>query len=248
MSEQPKETEPTKKAFDFVELITGRVGKIAALVTAVGGLALVILNQSEQVRDKLIALGWYTPPPCLQIERLSMPDTVQYSEWDNMEIKLKGRNTCPTSLGLYVTFVHRQNHQRFVLGVPYEDRPECKGPTRLEEPECWDWKIPLDKGDWEWRVQAPPLTALSDPRRIEKISIKWAVYNYKAPAKSLLRADTATVEIHNDAASTSSLHGDGQGTKEAGVRRAHHSTPAAFWKAGTAQHRLLQRVAFADRK
>jgi hypothetical protein len=135
----------------------------------------------------------------VQIDRLIIPDTVKYSEWDTMEIKLKGRNTCPTSLGLYVTFVHRQNQQRFVLGVPYADRSECNKGARLEEPECWDWKIPLDKGDWEWGVQPPPLTALSDPRRIEKISIKWAVYNYNAPAKSPLRADTATVEIHNDA-------------------------------------------------
>ena len=206
MTPRKKDTEPTKGAFDFVDLITGRIGKITALVTAIGGLALLILTQSEQILNKLTALGLYTPPPCAQVDPLIIPATVKYSEWDNMKIKLKGRNNCLTSLGLYVTFVRRTaSEPRYVLRVPHDDLPECKGLAPLQEPKCWDPKKPISiaKGDWEWDVLPPPLRQLSDPRRIEKISMTWAVYDFDAPTKPPIRVDTATIEVHNDAGNAS---------------------------------------------
>jgi hypothetical protein len=199
-------TEPTKSAFDFVDLITGRIGKITGLVVAIGGLAVGALTQSEQILNKLTALGLYTPPPCAQVDPLIIPATVKYSEWDNMKIKLKGRNNCLTSLGLYVTFVRRTaSEPRYVLRVPHDDLPECKGLAPLQEPKCWDPKKPISiaKGDWEWDVLPPPLRQLSDPRRIEKISMTWAVYDFDAPTKPPIRVDTATIEVHNDAGNAS---------------------------------------------
>jgi hypothetical protein len=193
-----------KGAFDVVDLVTGRIGKITALITAVGGLLLLILNQSEQIRGKLISLNLYTPLECVQVDRLMMPDTVKYSEWDSMKIKLKGRNNCGAPLGLYVTFVRRAaSEPRFVLRAPHEDLPECKGLALSQEPKCWDQKKPVSigKGDWEWDVLPPPLAQLSDPRRIEKFAITWSVYDYDAPTKPAIRIDTATIGIHNDAGS-----------------------------------------------
>jgi hypothetical protein len=206
MTERKQKVEPTKSAFDFVDLITGRIGKIAGLVGAIGGLAVLILHQSEQILGVLEALHLYTRPPCVQVDPLMIPATVKYSEWDNMKIKLKGRNNCSTSLGLYVTFVRRTTSEpRFVLRVPHDDLPECKGLAPLQEPKCWDPKKPVSiaKGDWEWDVLPPPLRQLSDPHRIEKISMTWAVHDFDAPTKPPIRVDTATIEVHNDAGNAS---------------------------------------------
>jgi hypothetical protein len=189
----------------FVEVLTGRIGKITGLVTTIGGLALLILTQSEQILNKLTALRLYTPLPCVQVEPLMVPATVKYSEWDRMKLKLKGRNNCSAPLGLFVTFVPRSvSEARFVVRVPHEDLPECKGRAPLE-PKCWDPKKPVSsgKGDWEWEVLPPPLAQLSDPRRIEKISITWYVYDYDAPTKPAIRVDSATIEVHNDAGNPS---------------------------------------------
>ena len=205
MTPRKRNSEPTKSAFDFVDLITGRIGKITALLTAIGGLALLILTQSEQILTKVTALGLYTPPPCVEVEPLMMPATVKYSEWDSMRLKLKGRNNCSTVLGLFVTFLPRSaSEARFVVRVPHEDLPECKG-RAPQEPKCWDPKKPVSiaKGDWEWDVLPPPLRQLSDPHRIEKISMTWAVHDFDAPTKPPIRVDTATIEVHNDAGNAS---------------------------------------------
>lgn len=191
---------PTKGAFDFVDLITGRIGKITAFLTALGGLVLLILTQSEQILSKAIALGLYTPRPCVQVEPLVIPATVKYSEWDSMKLKLKGRNNCSTPLGLFVIFVPRNASETgFVVKVPHEDLDECKG-RAPKEPRCWDTKKPVSsgKGAWEWEVPPPRLARMRDPRQIEKISISWYVYDYDSPTKSAILIDSATIEVHND--------------------------------------------------
>jgi hypothetical protein len=206
MTERKEEAEPTKGAFGFVDVITGRIGKIAGLVAAIGALAVGILTQGEQIYDKLVKNRLYTPLPCVQVAALMIPATVKYSEWDNMNFKLKGRNNCSTPLGLYVTFVRRIGDEpRFVLKIPHEDLPECKGLTSLQEPKCWDPKKPVSigKGDWEWDVLPPPLAQLSDPRPIEKITINWTVYDYDSPTKPAFGTGNATIEVHNDAGNAS---------------------------------------------
>ena len=203
MTAQKKETEPTKGASDFVGLITGKIGKITALLTAIGGLVLAIQTNSASILNLLTALGLYTPytpPPCVQVEPLMIPATVKYSEWDNMKMKLKGRNNCSTPFGLYVTFVPRSaSEARFVLRVPHEDLPECKGGAP-QDPKCWDPRKPVSKGrgDWECEIPPPPLARLSDPRSIENISITYYVYDYDAPTKPAIRVGSATIKVEND--------------------------------------------------
>jgi len=197
---QEKKTEPTKGAFDFVDLITGKIGKITALLTAIGGLILLILTNSEQILNKLTALGLYTHPPCVQVEPLKIPERVKYSEWDNMKIKLKGRNNCSTPFGLYVTFVPRSaSEARFVLRIPHEDLPECKGGAP-QDPKCWDPRKPVSKGKggWECEIPPPPLARLSDPRSIENISITYYVYDYDAPTKPAIRVGSVEIKVEND--------------------------------------------------
>ncbi len=200
MTEREKETEPTKGASDFFDRITGKIGKITALLTAIGGLVLLILTNSEQILTKLTALNLYTPPPCVQIEPLMIPATVKYSEWDKMKMKLKGRNNCSTPFGLYVMFVPRTaSEARFLLRIPHEDLPECKGGAP-QDPKCWDPQKPVSKGKgpWECEIPPPPLERLSDPRSIENISITYYVYNYDAPTKPPIRVGSATIRVEND--------------------------------------------------
>ena len=206
MRKQSKTPEPAKSAFDLVELITGRIGKITALVAAIGGLALGILKYSGEVRDKLVQLHLYTPPPCLQVDDLILPATVKFSQWDNMRIKLKGRNNCSANLGLYVTFVRRTAVGSLIrLKVPHEDLPECKGTAPLLVPNCWDQKKPisLHKGDWEWEIRPPPLEPLGDPRDVEKISVTWAARDYDDPTKPVIGTDSAEIEVRSDAGNAS---------------------------------------------
>jgi hypothetical protein len=198
---QEKQTEPGKGASDFVDLITGKIGKITALVTAIGGLVVAILTNAAPMVKLLSAVGLYTPAPCVQVEPLMVPTTVKYSEWDNMRIKLKGRSNCSTPFGLYVTFVPRSaSEARFVLRLPHEDLPECKGGGAPQDPKCWDPRKPVSKGkgDWECEIPPPPLARLSDPRSIENISVTYYVYDYDAPTKPAIRVGSATIKVESD--------------------------------------------------
>jgi hypothetical protein len=191
---------PTKGAFDFVDLLTGRIGKITAFLTALGGLVLLILTQSEQILTKATALGLYTPRQCVEVEPLVIPAAVKYSEWDSMKLKLKGRNNCSAPLGLFVIFVPASASETgFVIRVPHEDLPECRSGAP-KDPTCWNPKKPLrsGKGAWEWEVPPPRLARMRNPGQTEKISITWYVYDYDSPAKSAIQVNSATIEVQND--------------------------------------------------
>ncbi len=204
MTERKTKTEPTKSAFDFVDLITGRIGKITGLVVAIGGLAVAALTQWESVIDKLVELGWYTRTECLQVDPPIFPATVVYSAWDNvMKMELKGRATCSNPPGLYVTFIPTRvkTESPLRLRVLHEELTECKGVlASFQEPRCWDPKIPVasGKGPWNWVVHLPPLERVNDPPSVEQIWIEWAVYKSDAPNKPIL-SDKAQVEVRSPA-------------------------------------------------
>jgi hypothetical protein len=198
----PKEgTEPEKGKPDWIELVTGRIGKISALVAALGGLLVLILNQFESVQKKAIGMKLYSPGACVEVRQVVFPKTVKFSEWDAMRIRLIGFNSCDKPLGLYVTFVRRTaSEPRFILRVPHEELPECRGKAPLLEPKCWDPKKPvaIGKGDWEWETLPPPLSQLSDPRSIETIALTWEVRDYDEPTKPPIATDSVPIEVRYD--------------------------------------------------
>jgi hypothetical protein len=199
-------TDIAKSRFDdFIERITSRIGKIAALVVAIGGLAVAAVTQSESIRAKLVAIGWYAPQPCVRIDSATFPETVKLSEWDRMKVNLQGRNNCATVLGLYVTFFRdMHNKELFVLRVPHGDFPECKGLAADLEPKCWNPKKPIviGKGKWSWDVPLPPMERLSNPQRVERILVSWSVRDYDEPTKPAILADTAAIMVQSDAGNT----------------------------------------------
>lgn len=213
MTERKEKAQPPKGGFSFIELVTGRIGKATALVAAVGGLVLMILNKSEsvlgaseRVLGKLAALGLYTRPPCVQVDEFTIPATVNYKEWENMTIKLNGHNNCSITLDGYVSFDRRAETGPglFRFRLPHEELPECRRQALqvpLQEPTCWDAMIPVSigKGKWHWDLRAPPIETLSDPRRIEKIAITWRLHDYDLPANKPIWLRDSVTEMHNDA-------------------------------------------------
>jgi hypothetical protein len=202
MSRQRKNITRPKNKFDyFTDLFSKRISKITLLVTLIGGLAYEIANQWERIYRKAVEIGLYTPPPCAEVVALKTPDKVKYSEWDDMTFEVEGRSNCSTPLGLYVTFVRRSaTEPRFVLKVPHEDLPECKGSSSFQEPKCWDPKKPVStgKGPWNWRVPSPPLVLLSEPVPNEKVIISWAVYDYDTPTKPAIGTGNATINLYKE--------------------------------------------------
>ena len=202
MTKRQKNNEAAKSGFDvFMERITGRVGKITALVAALGGLVIAGLTQSDQIRAKLVSTGWYTPRPCVSIDTTAFPATVKLSEWDNTTVTLHGSKNCTTDLGLYVAFLRDiRNDQLFVVRPPRGNYKECNALRSDLFPNCWDFKKPLvnGKGEWSWNVPLPPLERLSDPHRVEKILVSWSVRDYDDPNKSPILADTAAITVQSE--------------------------------------------------
>jgi len=59
MNAPNKESE--KSGSDWIELVTGRIGKITALVGAIGGLLLLILTQIDKIQNEAVRVGLYSP-------------------------------------------------------------------------------------------------------------------------------------------------------------------------------------------
>lgn len=184
-----------------LDTVTGNLGKITALLGAVAAL----LAASQGLFDHLFPS---TQRPCVEIDAQVFPEAVKYTEWDKTPIRIKGRNTCGKSLGVYVTFVRRQTGKpNFVLGTPY-DHPECERGTPEQVPKCWDGKKPVridNHGNWEWETRPPPLSLLSDPGPIEEIAVTWEVRDIDEPAGAPLARSLATVKLIDDRSKRPSL-------------------------------------------
>ena len=203
MSAARRRSAPHEGGRDWIEIATGRVGKITAFLTAIGAFVLVMLNQSEQIGNKLSAMGWFSPRPCVEVSKADIPNTIEYAEWDNMRIRFEGRNNCDGMLGLYVTFQGRVSSEpRFRLRPPHEDISDCRGTGPVQLPKCWDRKKPvaIGKGEWDWEVLPPPLAQLSDPTPSATISVSWEVRNVDQPDKPPLASDLAQIVVTNKAA------------------------------------------------
>jgi len=200
MANSENKPEPTKSSFDAVlDLLTGRIGKITALLGAVAALLVMVFDTGKKTIDKITAS--MTQAPCLVVTQSSIPAKVKYSEWDGTKFKLKGHNSCSSEPGLYVTFLRRSaSETRFIVGIPHDDLPQCKGLTPIHEQACWGRKKPviIGKGDWDWDVLLPPLTRLTNPRGTEKVLITWEVRDMDNPTKPPIFVDSATIEIQND--------------------------------------------------
>lgn len=198
MSDEKKAPDSGKNTWDFLDVVTGKIGKITLLVGAVSAL-LTQVYPLIQGGSSLVKSEPEQRPPlegCLK-PKLIVPKTVSISEWDSMMLKLKGRNDCPQSLNIYVTF---KAAGESVLIVPTMG-DECRS-----QPECWEQKS-LDSGDLDQIFTRPRLRFLKKPLgNPVKLSINWVVYNVHD--NKILRADTAQITLRDDPESMGSGAGN----------------------------------------
>jgi hypothetical protein len=165
-------------AFDLViDRLTGRVGKVTALIVATGGLAIAVLTQWEHGREQFAKL--FPPPPCVVVAPAKFPSSVKLSEWDDIRVQLSGQNNCPGELGLYVTFSRDEskNSSLFAIGSRHIDLPTCSNYLVAEsEPRCWNPKKPvvIGKGPWTYPVLLPRLESLAAWQSGHKILVDWS--------------------------------------------------------------------------
>jgi hypothetical protein len=196
MSESSAPENPQKgRAGALLDALTGKIAKITALVGAIGGLVVAVFTQYDAIEKMVIKQFWHD---CLDLEALVVPDKVSYGDWSNVRFRLTGENRCPDTLGIYVTYAHRPVSKDQPIRIARsvgEDVPECKG-LPLQEPKCWDFKIPLKRGKVDWSVLPPPLELLGTLRDRMTIAMTWTVYNFDT--KKAVRGDTTTIELVNN--------------------------------------------------
>jgi hypothetical protein len=191
-----------RRANSIIERLTGHAGKVTALIVAIGGLGTALLTQMERVKEQVVKLVPSTP--CVVVAPAKFPSSVKLSEWEDIRIKLNGRNNCSGELGLYVTFLPNfKNAKLFSISPPHVDLPKCDNFLISEsEPRCWNAKKPvvIGKGEWTYDVLLPNIERLADRQSVEKMIVDWELRDVDAPTKAAMARDTVIIEVHNDVA------------------------------------------------
>ena len=189
----PIET-PAASKIDWVGLATGRLGKLTALLAAI----LLVLSQIEQVHTKLAELFGLASRPCVTVDKVSIPATIDAADWERSSITITGRNNCSRPIGLYVTFTRRTlSEPTFLLRGPRQEGKECAGYASLQVPQCWDSKKPITiaKGPWTFTPGLPGLEQLRNPHPDEKIDFQWEVRDFDEPAKPPIATDHKEIHV-----------------------------------------------------
>lgn len=216
MSTTGKDAVEAPKKKDALELVTGRVGKITALIAA---LTLVVTNLDTLVGKMQGLASKFSPteptpqkqttlPPqqsCVEIYKVEFPQEIAYSEWNDHPISVTGRNNCNKDLGLYLTFTHRVGSEppRLVLRSPYADTfPECTGAAALSLPKCWDQMkpIPIVEGRGRWDAPLPPPFRLGE-FETERLMFRLEVHDLDAPNAEAVWKKTVEIAIRDDTGS-----------------------------------------------
>lgn len=207
MTERNKKSSAPKRGIDLsFERITGRIGRTTALIVAIGALVATIFTQYDTIKKELVKHGILTQPPCVSVDSVKFPKIVKLSEWDETKVSLHGHKNCTGPFGLYMTFYPDVRSQRlFALVPPHGNSRDCGGFSASLVPQCWQSHKPLTKGKGEWDLSwgLPPLSLVSNPDRVEQIRVSWEVRDYDNPTKPPTNVDTNSIEIQNDAESTS---------------------------------------------
>lgn len=138
----------------------------------------------------------------LEVDPLVFPSSVEYSGWDDMILRLKGKYNCSDSFGLYVTFIPRDSSDsRWRVEPPGGNTDLCKGVSgSLLHPQCWEPKKPIvlkADGEWEWEFTPPLLRKIAEFGDNEKIKLLYEVRDYDSPDKTL-QTDSLTIYVKKD--------------------------------------------------
>jgi hypothetical protein len=181
----------------ILDALTGRIGKIAALITAIVALLTVtqqMLGGTHKLAD-IWAEFWSVPEDeCFTAEMNVAPTDVPLKKWSSVKFELIGSNRCRANLAVHVAFKAQSGN--LVVSPPFRspDQPVCTG---YENPDCWEVKS-LDKGKViDWVLTPPRLEALSPLSDPVKIAINWMVFNTET--RKQVRAGKAEITVQPDA-------------------------------------------------
>ncbi len=199
------------KSTSWMDVLTGRIGKAAALVAALAALAAGLANlaglfnimpkappKPPPAPPALSAGQSPAPPPqervaatadsnCLTVDEPRFPDRLVYSngEWEQEpRIKLSGRNDCNPNVGLFL--IVTSTRTGLYMLEPRGVTAVCEKPS-VNKMDCWEFKIPVDLGkNWTWEARFPAGTPNNDKRRVGRISVNYEVRRTDLP-ETILR-------------------------------------------------------------
>jgi hypothetical protein len=177
----------------FVEVVTGKIGKVTALLTGIGAF-LAVATQLPGGFQKMTEIvrpsGTVAVQDCLDVTMDVKPTAVSVGKWNTVKFDLVGRNTCNETLAVYVAFKSLNGSIRI---EPLSDQPACSGLN----PDCWESRT-LERGkDVKWTLTAPRLTQLSPLTDPVPIDVNWIVYNMET--KKHLRASKTEITVRGEA-------------------------------------------------
>jgi hypothetical protein len=186
-------TEDSKSSFTILDKLTGKLGKVTGSILALAalGTALTTLTDVGERIRKLFnpapVVTVTTPPDlksCLEA-KLIHPEVVSLSQWDSMEMRLRGQNDCKAKLTVYLEF----KGNRILLEPPFGE-PEDRREDRWE-----DGKLGI--GAVDWQVSPPHLVRLRDSLgdRV-MVNLNWVVV--EADTKTKIEADTVRFWLEDD--------------------------------------------------
>ena len=188
------ETTPT-----ILQVITGKVKEVTALVKAIsvlilalGTLWVIVQSRSSEKPPQYPDLAgcfdarWDPPQQALTL-----------SQWEKDEFIFKVRNACGRKLDIHVEFKSLDPSIRINLPV------DCNRPDENPD-DCWPAKF-LDpkEEEEEWALTPPRLYSLKNPDGdAARVQLKWMIYE---GSQKKIAADTAVISLLNDPPSSSEV-------------------------------------------
>ena len=164
--------QPEKKP-GFLDLVTGKIGKISALIVAVGAL----LTGAEKVFKIFGGVDPKGPTEVVKLKDcfeadLTYPKEVSFNGWSSMSLRMSGANDCGETLIGHVAFKAPRATSLRILAPFAPEGGDCT----LANPDCWE-SITFTSGPVDYRVSVPELKRLGALTRAVPIDINWIVYS-----------------------------------------------------------------------
>lgn len=213
MSEQEPGANDKSKVSQWLDILTGRIGKITVLVAAVGTLVTVAVEHATKIRGLFTPAPGPTPPlvatppvgsqstGCIAVRSVKFPEKIVYSDerndWDrDYRVEVSGRNECGASVGLYMTIKAISNV--FDLEPPGLGPAPCEKASNLVF-DCWEYKIPVEASadkTWAWSARFPSAKPRNDAiRKKGAIEIHYSIRRTDRPDEVLYSLPIPDIEV-----------------------------------------------------
>ena len=194
MTNEEEKGGKSNRASTFLDVISGKIGKIGAVVvvlaTLVGGFA-TFMDGVRKIKssftelfgggkngDPVSILG-KTVRDCVKVVLLDPDKEISIDDWNAPDqtdlLRLKVENTCDSAVGAFVSF--RPPARMTKTAIIIEPLNKCSAPE-ISNPDCWEKKR-LEKGEVVWSLDRPLLRQQGEKTSGEviEISVRWSLYD-----------------------------------------------------------------------